>query len=545
MKKLTRLLSLALAILMVMSLAGAAFAVDPETTITITQSPKGAQYKFYRVLDMVQNEQDPNKVVYSVPDKYRTALQAVTGKTDDDDIIKYIEGQNTANLIRKFADQLYDQISSLDADNPTTVAADSTTNNASFTGPYGYYLIAQTAADAGEAYSLVMLDTGRSGGISIAAKVDKPSHIKNLKETNDTEGTVSEAWQNGADYDIGDRIPFRITAYMTRRIDDYSPYKLIFHDKPSDGLAFSKADASIAVKLIHMGETPQRTDVITTGYTVDDHPTDGCGFHVVFDDVHACTDGTNKVVTHGGDAIAVEFFMKLDSDAKIGVEGNPNTSYLEFSNDPDVTDSTTTTPEDKVIVYTYELIVNKTDNLGQPVTGAKFQLYKYYKNAPSEPQEDGKVSSAIPVAVGEPQEGTPVYGADGKLQKVTFNWAGLDTGTYKLEETVVPDGFTKANDIYFKIEGTYDGTSENPVLTGLKVIPLGPELGQIPDGVDKPEFTINPTDGTVSTTIVNTSGTLLPSTGGIGTTLFYVLGSLLVIGAGVLLVSKKRMGFAD
>ncbi len=545
MKKLTKLLSLALAILMVMSLAGAAFAVDPETTITITQSPKGAQYKFYRVLDMVQNAQDPNKVIYSVPDKYRTALQTVTGKTDDDDIIKYIEGQNTANLIRKFADQLYNQISSLDEDNPTTVAADSTTNNASFTGPYGYYLIAQTAAASGEAYSLVMLDTGRNGGVTIAAKVDKPSHIKNLKETNDTEGTVSEAWQNGADYDIGDKIPFRISAYMTNRIDDYSPYKLIIHDRPSPGLAYSKADASFTVKLIHMGETPQRSETITTGYTIVDHPTDGCGFHVVFDDVHECTDGTNKVVTHGGDAIAVEFFMKLDTDAVIGSVGNPNTSWLQFSNDPDNTDSTGTTPEDKVIVYTYELIVNKTDNLGQPVTGAKFQLYKYYKNAPSAPQEDGKVSSATPVAVGEPLEGTPVYDAEGKLQKVTFNWKGLDTGTYKLEETVVPDGFTKANDIFFKIEGTYAGTDENPVLTNLNVIPLGPELGQIPSGVDKPDFTKDTTSGTVSTTIVNTSGTLLPATGGIGTTLFYVFGSILAIGAGVLLISKKRMGAVD
>ena len=35
--------------------------------------------------------------------------------------------------------------------------------------------------------------------------------------------------------------------------------------------------------------------------------------------------------------------------------------------------------------------------------------------------------------------------------------------------------------------------------------------------------------------------TELPSTGGIGTTLFYVFGSILVIGAGVVLVSKRKV----
>lgn len=37
------------------------------------------------------------------------------------------------------------------------------------------------------------------------------------------------------------------------------------------------------------------------------------------------------------------------------------------------------------------------------------------------------------------------------------------------------------------------------------------------------------------------NGAILPSTGGIGTTIFYILGAVLVIGAGVLLVTKKRI----
>ena len=40
-------------------------------------------------------------------------------------------------------------------------------------------------------------------------------------------------------------------------------------------------------------------------------------------------------------------------------------------------------------------------------------------------------------------------------------------------------------------------------------------------------------------------GTLLPSTGGIGTTIFYVVGGVLVVVAGILLITKKRMSGRD
>ncbi|MGN0355957.1 MAG: LPXTG cell wall anchor domain-containing protein, partial [Muricoprocola sp.] len=33
----------------------------------------------------------------------------------------------------------------------------------------------------------------------------------------------------------------------------------------------------------------------------------------------------------------------------------------------------------------------------------------------------------------------------------------------------------------------------------------------------------------------------LPETGGMGTTIFYVVGAILVIGAGIVLITRKRM----
>ena len=50
---------------------------------------------------------------------------------------------------------------------------------------------------------------------------------------------------------------------------------------------------------------------------------------------------------------------------------------------------------------------------------------------------------------------------------------------------------------------------------------------------------------TVTATVTNKTGAVLPSTGGMGTTIFYVLGAVLVVGAGVLLVTKKRMSQSE
>jgi LPXTG-motif cell wall-anchored protein len=47
---------------------------------------------------------------------------------------------------------------------------------------------------------------------------------------------------------------------------------------------------------------------------------------------------------------------------------------------------------------------------------------------------------------------------------------------------------------------------------------------------------------TTTVGIANSSGIKLPGTGGIGTTLFYIAGAVLVAGAGILLITKKRMG---
>ena len=91
---------------------------------------------------------------------------------------------------------------------------------------------------------------------------------------------------------------------------------------------------------------------------------------------------------------------------------------------------------------------------------------------------------------------------------------GLDNGTYYLEETVAPAGYNKltARQKFIISDGNLDAVFNDGVFsTG--------------SGVH----------------VVNKTGTMLPETGGMGTVLFITVGMIVVLGAGVLLVTKKRM----
>ena len=182
--------------------------------------------------------------------------------------------------------------------------------------------------------------------------------------------------------------------------------------------------------------------------------------------------------------------VTYSADVVAGYSEGTNTVQLEYSN--------YWSPEYTVKVYNYKLDVYKTDGTNG-LEGAGFVLKnaegKYYsKNAEGEIEWVDSIGSAL--------ELKPV--AD--TYTVTFD--GLANGTYTLVEKTVPAGYTQANDLEIVIQDA-DKTGENKI------------------------------------TVVNKSGTELPETGGVGTTMFYVFGSMMVVGAAVVLVTKKRMTAAE
>ena len=100
-----------------------------------------------------------------------------------------------------------------------------------------------------------------------------------------------------------------------------------------------------------------------------------------------------------------------------------------------------------------------------------------------------------------------------------ISFIGLGEGEYTITELVAPDGYNLlANPIIVNV--TFD--EENKVFTATL------------DGED-----VEVIDGVIAFDVVNNEGSVLPGTGGIGTTIFYVLGGILLVGAAVLLISKK------
>lgn len=401
-----------------------------------------------------------------------------------------------------------------------TVVAESTTLDP------GYYLLVDTTdIDGNDARNSALLQVTKNGSVTIAKKYNVPSVDKGIVEgANLVEST---------DANIGDTVTFRLTGTLPSNYSDYESYKYVFHDDMSDGLTFNSD--TVTVKVIS-GETATAVDSSEYSVVTADL-TDGCTFEVVFEDLKTAVPGLTS-----NDVIVVEYTAAVDSDAVIGSAGNPNTVLLEYSGDPNTTGTGITgkTPEDTVIVFTYELDVTKIDGAANnssdsaPITlqGAEFILYR----GTGENAEYAVVDSNSKItgwSSSKDAAGKLVSDADG-----LFRVYGLDSGTYYLEETKAPLGYNRLEaPIRVLITATLDQSENNPALTALEIT-YGENPAVTAEGV---KTTDGKYTGTVEMTVENNIGALLPSTGGIGTVIFYVAGGLLAAAAGVLLITKKRM----
>ncbi|WP_045798384.1 isopeptide-forming domain-containing fimbrial protein [Streptococcus equinus] len=464
-------------------------------TITIDHVADGHTYEAYQIFggDLASDGKTLSNI------KWGSGVTPFTfkEKSEASAIAKAIEGQDFDSADAK-------EFSKVAGANLTTPAATSElsangTAVLTVSAP-GYYLVkdkdgTQDGNDA--AYTRFMMEV--VGDVTAQVKNDKPTVQKKVKETNDSTGTTTD-WQDAADYDINDTVPFQLKATLPVHIGDYDHYYVEFTDTLSAGLTFNnitlvKADGKTLSEGEYQVTTTENQDGTTT-------------LSVVITDVKAVNKKINK-----DDLVIVEYNATLNDKAVLGSAGNPNSVELTYSNNPNDTGdgkskpaSTGKTPKDTVKVFTYQTIINKVDQDGNKLKGADFTLYK-----------DGKEFK--PVTANE---------------ATTFTFKGLDAGKYVLKETKTPDGYNTIEPIEFTIDADYDKEAADPQLTKLS--------GDVTSGVAK--FDANEADGSLKADIVNRKGSLLPSTGGMGTTILYVIGSILVLVAAVLLITKKRMDAA-
>lgn len=364
----------------------------------------------------------------------------------------------------------------------------------------GYYLVQNATVGDNEAYTNYILQVVND--VTVEPKTDVPSVEKKVKDTNDTAGTTTD-WQDSADYDINDSVPFQLTATLPSNLGDYTEYYLELSDTLSSGLTYNK-DAKV-----YLVNDDEKTDV-TSSFTIAD---DGSSFKINnLKSLDGVTSSTKVVV---------EYTATLNENAVIGSEGNPNTVKLIYSNNPNYTGDGETsphgeTPEDTVIVFTYKVVVNKVDQDKAPLEGAGFTLYK---------KVNGEWTAVKTISADE------ATAAENSDKKNIFTFSGLDDGDYKLEETTTPNGYNTIDPVEFTVTADHDVESDSPALNSLS--------GDVTSG--SLEFTSSTSAGSLTTDVVNKKGSVLPSTGGMGTTILYVVGTILVLAAGILLVTKKRM----
>ena len=528
MKTIKRSIALVLAMILTLAMSVTVFAEGEGTkktvTITVNEAQKGHTYEAYQIL---KGDVSKSQTTLSNVD-WGTGIQADKKKDlePSENVKTYVEKlsqMTTSDEIKAEAQKIASVLSNTVAGS-VSVTQDNAKTEIKGLEP-GYYLIKDKDGsltvdeenEEAKAYTEYILKI--VADTTITPKTAVPSVEKKVKDTNDTTGDTTE-WQDSADYDIGDDVPFQLTATLPANLQSYKSYYLKFDDTLSPGLDFNEESVTVKygdkdVKEFFKINYDAASKKLT--FTCDNILKEGFeaknGEKIVVE--YNATLNEHAVIGLKGNTIKDEGSFRLNEHAVIDLKGNPNRVKLEFSNNPNNggEGDKGETREDTVIVFTYKVVINKEDENKNALDGAKFTLYKKIKNA-----KDKEIEAVI----------------SGDKNEI-FTFSGLDDGDYVLKETEAPDGYNKAENIEFTIKADHSIESRTPELESLSGALSGDKVtGNI-------ILTPNKTEGSLSTPVQNFKGSVLPSTGGAGRVAIYVIGAILVLGGGIVLVTKKRV----
>ena len=556
MKKMKKFFALLVAMVMVLGMSASVFAA----TITINQDSTadgtlGAEtYDLYKIFDVTKTDDvtDPVTTDTSVgtdvtSEGFSYTISTtnnwfdVLGSVGTDGTWSAAEGQEWVTLAKSagsdteynvtwvggtteaaaiaFADWLLA--------NKGSIAADETMTSVSGTA---------TKADVDDGYYLI---TSSLGTNLVLATSDITITTKNEYITDDK--TVAKT-----DWNVGDHVSYSITVNLPASIDYTKP--VIVHDTMDDVLAYDNNAAATIDGASFSGLTVVKSEEFGTDHDASHAAADG---KVLFDfvlDINSLAPAAGA--EPAAKTIVITYTAELLSTAAADGTGFVNEEFTEYSKykttpnevtaktfdfdlEKEFTGSTESDLEATFNLYgteftedengTYYLLKSGAYTTTAPITegeDANADLYadttKKYSGAKSstamELVEETKYEKYVKVDSDDQTKTTTITAKIG----TTLNVRGLASGTYYLTEVTTAEGFNLlTEDIVIVID-----EEGNVTLSGAS------ELFTVEDNM---------------ITVINNSGTVLPSTGGIGTTIFYVVGAILVIGAGVVLVTRRRM----
>ena len=536
-KNLSKLFAMALALIMVMALTVPAFAAETESglggdgTITVNDPKIGATYSIYKVFDATYGN--------------GTAAYEVDGASDwykglkDGNVFSFsqIPGTSTfrvsSNQTGATIGEALRQV--VETYSPDKAAADITTSENDNVVKWigltdGYYLVVSNVEGIAEA--VVSLDNVNGNNAVVNEKNEGPNWGDNGK-TILVNGVATE---DAVSVNYGDVVTFQITINATN-YDGYDKInKYVVYDNLPDGMQLTNEDGTVTTATIsNISVRVNDEDYIGTAVL------GGAGSKQIgsesspraydfYIEIPWIGDDGEFLYSNNDNTIVITYYAKVTTDAAVST-ALLNNAWFDWA---DGNDGGHSTP-DSATVYTYAVAIQKVDGKdGSALEGVKFKVTN----------EDGQYVVATESTVsGEDgvyifsefsTEGTEFEtGEDGQIII-----KGLAAGDYTFTETYALPGYNVADPV--TVSGVVGGQTTTTWTVyydedGNKVAQDSPEIDQTKTQVYELDY------ASCVETIENNTGTVLPSTGGIGTTLFYTIGGVLVVCAGVLLVTKKRM----
>jgi fimbrial isopeptide formation D2 family protein/LPXTG-motif cell wall-anchored protein len=542
MKKMKKMMALALAMVMVLAMSVSVFAATSHS-ITIKNdndaiSINGKTYSAYKLFDSTQNSDKTAYAYYlSKSNQFYTTAAAKTivekyfTLTDiPGDSTKVSAVAKTGFDPRTFADEIESVLKNLAADYTSPAA---TNEQAVISLPddeagQGYYIVTGTAkasdqnTTAGkEEITSAVIVTNEDPNPVAKPKAGIPTLDKKITKvqegTTEQTGAVLDAQGQAAVAKVGSTVSYEIDSIVPD-MTGYTKYTFTIGDTITAGLDYVKTSFKI-----------KYGDGTATEVT----PT--------FKDSDKKFELTIPKATldlyNAGTAITLTYDCTVN-DSALSYDYENNTANLTYSRNPYDDTEKDTTPDKKTYVIDLNIDVDKVaeNASGKKLDGAEFQLYRLNGTTEEYYKWDTTNKKVTWVTSGGDTFTTDATG------KLTNQIQGLDKGEYYLKETKAPVGYNPLSaPVKVTITAAANGTGTTDSTQVTYTATADGANVKVDNGTVDLTSAQTAAQPVAVATIVNNSGTILPSTGGIGTTIFYVVGSILVVGAGVLLVTRRRM----